>query len=112
MKRLLIAALLLASGVSPPALGYDPDRLSMLQSVGHCPDCDLSGVNLAGVNLTTHVIGGDDVDLSRANLSGANLSRTNLGQANLSGANLREANLSKAELAWPTWSKRTSRLPT
>jgi len=50
VKRLLIALVLLASGVSLPAQRYGPGRLSMLKSIGQCPDCDLSGVNLAGVN--------------------------------------------------------------
>ena len=33
---MLIAAVLLASGVLLPAQGYDPGRLSMLKSIGQC----------------------------------------------------------------------------
>lgn len=98
MKRLLIAAVLLASGVSLPAQGCGPGRLSMLKSIGQCPDCDLSGVNLAGVNLTTNVIGGDEVDLAGAQLAGANPTDANLMNPNLTGLDLSTARLCRTTL--------------
>jgi uncharacterized protein YjbI with pentapeptide repeats len=54
-------------------------------------NCDLSGMNLAGVNLY-------DAELSGANLSGTNLSGANLGGADLTGANLTGAILDNADL--------------
>jgi uncharacterized protein YjbI with pentapeptide repeats len=54
-------------------------------------NCDLSGRQMAGVNLY-------DADLSGANLSNANLSGANLGGADLTGANLTGAILDNADL--------------
>jgi uncharacterized protein YjbI with pentapeptide repeats len=55
---------------------------------------DLSGANLAGVNLTGAIF--IRVNLSKANLSSANLTNTSLKSANLSGANLQGANVTNA----------------
>ena len=54
-------------------------------------NCDLSGRQMAGINLY-------NADLSGANLSSADLSRTNLGGVDLTGANLTGANLDNADL--------------
>ena len=58
---------------------------------------DLSGANLRDAYLRGANL--DDANLSGANLSGANLGGANLRDANLSGANLRDANLSGANLS-------------
>jgi len=59
-------------------------------------DANLSGSDLAGVDLTTTILLG--VNLSGANLSGANLSEVDLTNANLTGADLSNANLSGGKL--------------
>ncbi len=58
-----------------------------LYKTGNCPQCNLNGLDMHGVNL------------EEANLAGANLAGANLEHANLAGANLRDADLSGANLA-------------
>lgn len=54
-------------------------------------NCNLSGINVPGINLY-------DADLSGANLSNANLSGAQLGGAELVGTNFTGANLDNADL--------------
>lgn len=60
---------------------------------------NLSGADLAGLDLTEASLGGADLsgaDLRYANLSGADLTGADLSRADLRGADLRNANLSEA----------------
>jgi uncharacterized protein YjbI with pentapeptide repeats len=57
-----------------------------------CLRCDLTNVNLSGMDL-------QDVNLSGANLSGANFSNSDLSGANFENTLLREVNFSNSQLA-------------
>jgi hypothetical protein len=88
-----------------PLTRADVERL--LHEVGSSNILNLSGQNMAGIDLVKFRLMGTDLsdaNLSGANLSGANLSGANLREADLSGANLygvklREADLSGADLS-------------
>ncbi len=86
MKPTLIATVLIAICLAPPALAGNPEHTRQLLATKQCENCDLSGEGLVLANL------------SGANLRGANLSGSNLSRANLSGADLSGANLSGASL--------------
>lgn len=73
------------------AQAANPNQVDQLRRTNQCPNCDLSGANLAEANLY-------GANLVNANLRGANLKGANLGAANLSDANLSEADLSNAYL--------------
>ena len=60
------------------------------------PQADLSGANLANINLYRATL--TEANLAGANLSNANLFKANLSGANLMGADLTGANLRKADL--------------
>lgn len=82
----LVAAALV--GVYSPAL-FSPapvTPLARLQNTQSCVGCDLSGVNLKGV------------DLRSMDLTGANLTGADLRQADLRGAYLARANLTSAHV--------------
>ena len=62
------------------------------------PQTDLSGANLAGVDLTAAGLIG--TNLESANLRKANLTDAHLGGANLSRANLKGATLNNTNFSW------------
>ncbi|MGB0560861.1 MAG: pentapeptide repeat-containing protein [Spirulinaceae cyanobacterium] len=74
-----------------PALAADPADVQQLLETNQCVNCDLSGAELAGVNLF-------GANLVNANLANADLSGANLGNVNLIDANLSDANLAGAYL--------------
>ena len=77
---------------------YQQHTVKKLLTVGHCPGCDLNGVNLKGADL----IGVDLLvaKLFQANLAEANLAGARLRGAKLVGATMRGANLQGAKLDW------------
>jgi uncharacterized protein YjbI with pentapeptide repeats len=77
---------LAANGPAHMLVGADCTDPPNLVPFADLRDCDLSGMQLAGVNLFN------------ANLSGANLSNSNLSNATLSGVNLTDAVLTGAIL--------------
>jgi uncharacterized protein YjbI with pentapeptide repeats len=93
------------------AVAFDSEHLQKLKTSNQCRNCDLSGANMSGANLTKADLRGanmsganlSEANLSGANMSGANLTRANLSGANLSGANLTNANLTNAKLSEATW---------
>ena len=70
-------------------------------------DCDLTGSNLTGSNLSWSNLTGSD--LSRSNLTGSNLTRSNLTRSNLRGSDLSRSNLSGSNLTGSnlSWSNLT-----
>lgn len=104
MKNLIkIAVVLVVLGTGkimvakiPLRVGTVAENLEELKRTNVCTKCDLSGANLAGMNLQhANLL---LTNLSEANLSGANLSGADLGYANLEFTNLSEANLTGANL--------------
>ena len=116
-----------ASGINPPAAApaqTGPDEVSppreipapapppeelrhtLAEMAKNCPNCNLAGADLKGVELITANLAGANLagaDLSRANLRRANLAGANLAgaimvNANLPGANLANCNMSNANL--------------
>jgi Ca-activated chloride channel homolog len=74
-----------------PVAPAPPISTERLISTKGCVHCNLSNVNLSGLDLS-------GANLADANLNGANLSNTILTHANLGGANLRDVNLSNSNL--------------
>lgn len=78
------------------------DQIALIKSTGSCTFCDLTYVNLTGIDLSrvdlryATLI---EAELSNTNLNGARLSFTNLLGANLDGANLNGTNLDHANLS-------------
>ncbi|MDJ0618201.1 MAG: pentapeptide repeat-containing protein [Calothrix sp. MO_192.B10] len=103
MKNKFIAVSIIFTSVlfTLPAKAGNPEHLKQLRETKQCQQCDLSGFNLSGVDLSFAVLVG--ANLSGANLRGANLKNadltgTNLTKADLSGANLNQAYLNNANL--------------
>jgi len=72
-----------------------------LKPLAVCPNANLSGVKLSGINLTYATLSGANLngaDLSNARLSGAILSGARLVRAKLNNANLSRADLSGARM--------------
>ncbi len=88
---------------APPAASPTPPpppeeiRHTLATMAKNCPNCNLAGADLKGVDLITANLAG--ANLAGADLSGANLRRANLAGANLAGAILVNANLPGANLA-------------
>jgi hypothetical protein len=72
-------------------------RHTLATMARNCPNCNLAGADLKGVDLITANLAG--ANLAGADLSGANLRRANLAGANLAGAILVNTNLPGANLA-------------
>ena len=72
-------------------------RHTLATMAKNCPNCNLAGADLKGVDLITANLAG--ANLAGADLSGANLRRANLAGANLAGAILVNTNLPGANLA-------------
>lgn len=72
-------------------------RHTLATMAKNCPNCNLAGADLKGVDLITANLAG--ANLAGADLSGANLRRANLAGANLAGAILVSTNLPGANLA-------------
>ncbi|NJO41499.1 MAG: pentapeptide repeat-containing protein [Cyanobacteria bacterium CRU_2_1] len=104
MKLKLLAivvftALSVAIGAYGTMSAIKQHRVNRLLQTRACPDCDLSGANLARLDL-------EGVNLEAANLEGANLQGARLGYANLERANLKDANLVQADLGCAMYSLR------
>tara|TARA_B110000503_G_scaffold133440_1_gene210935 strand:- start:1271 stop:1606 length:336 start_codon:yes stop_codon:yes gene_type:complete len=89
MKRTLTALTVAATMFTSSAYAFDPDDLQKLKDINECYQCDLSGADLNGADLSEN-------DLSGADLSGARLAKADLRDTNLSGAKLLEADLTGA----------------
>lgn len=85
-----VAVLSQQNGQTLPVQVTNP-QTNILQSLLHCPFCDLSGAALNGRNLNL------------AELQGANLSHADLRNATLIDAHLTDADLSRAQLSGATW---------
>jgi uncharacterized protein YjbI with pentapeptide repeats len=105
---LTLAATLVAFTNPPSALAANPEQVSILESTGKCPGCDLSGATLIGIDLA-------NAQLQNANLNGANFAGANLAGANLTGvsavganflgADLQRANLEKGSFVYANLAK-------
>lgn len=73
------------------AIAANANPIERLRETNQCPNCDLSGADLAEMNLF-------GANLVNANLRGANLNGANLGSANLTDADLTGATLRNAYL--------------
>ena len=73
----------LAVLVVTPAWSFSEKNLTKFEALNSCKNCDLSGGQFSGANL------------SKADLRGANLSK-----ADLRGGNLNEAILCKTKMPW------------
>jgi uncharacterized protein YjbI with pentapeptide repeats len=77
-----------------------------LLETGHCPGCDLRGIDLSnekliGANLAGADLSGaqlENTNLRGANLQGATLLKLDLSETRLAGANLKHANLSDQDI--------------
>jgi uncharacterized protein YjbI with pentapeptide repeats len=100
--KALLLTMLTAAG---PALAADADDLRRVEETRRCVDCDLSGADFFGQDLSRAVLSGSDLSgadftgaiLYFAILQGADLSDAQFADANLYGADLRDADLSGAE---------------
>lgn len=82
MKYYWVLAILgLAPLVGPPAQAADANHVVQLLTTNRCPNCDLRGADLAGLNL-------HGAQLQDADLTGANLNLVNFSKADLRGAKL------------------------
>ncbi len=79
------------------AIAFEETHLQKLKKLNACEGCDLSGANLARVDLWGANLSG--ADLSGADLMDAVLRAANLSGANLNGANLREVKMMVADLS-------------
>ena len=68
----------------------DNALIKRLKKKRTCYQCDLAGIDLAGVNL-------DGADLEGSDFSGANLEKTDFEDANLKGVSFKNANLKNAD---------------
>ncbi len=92
MKLLFLGLAILTPAIlAAPIKAANPEAVKQLLETNECPDCDLSGANLAGAELSYSNL--QRTDLCNANLSGADLRNANLRDANLDGASLRNASL-------------------
>jgi len=89
LPLVLVAGLLVAVN---PTLAFVAADVQRLRATGNCPECDLSGADLAAIDLGR-------VNPGEANLTGAFLYRADLRGVNLSDANLAEGVLLGADLA-------------
>jgi hypothetical protein len=94
LQRRLIAVLFGAFAFTAlhTAIAANPDHLASFKKTHQCPNCDLSGANLAGVQA-------QNAKLANANLTNANLYGGSLRGADLSGAILDGANLEMVDLS-------------
>lgn len=83
---LLWGILVLLSLVRAMAHAFSQTDLDTLTSGSACVQCDLSGADLRGANLSQKNL--TFANLSNANLSGAIITEAELSHANLTGANL------------------------
>ncbi len=86
-----------------PVKAARPGDIKRLLKTNDCQGCDLSGVNLAGADLSYNKL--QNADLRGANLDGVNLRQTDLRHANLDGASLRNANLISTDFRDATFTK-------
>lgn len=103
MKRKIFATAILLTPLcfATPLRAENPEQLRQLLKTKSCQECDLSGANLSGLDLSFAKLVGADLrgaNLTKANLSNADLTRANLTQANFSQANLTQAYLTNANL--------------
>ncbi len=91
----LLAITLFPLLLSPMARAENPEHVQKLLKNGGCPNCDLTGADLAATNLR------------KANLQGANLTNANLNLADLTGANLSNADLTGASLIFTDFTDAT-----
>ena len=91
-----VLLLMLAIIMPFSVMAWDGKDLKKLNNSGNCIACNLSNLDLYGVNLSNSNLSG--TDLSGSNLRNTNLSRTNLGGSNLNNANLSGADLSSSNL--------------
>lgn len=89
---------------TPPPAAAELTRNELLAAIAQgpiAPGTNLSGLDLAGADLSEAVLRGvilDGADLSNANLSGADLAQSSLRQALLSAATLDNTQLTAADL--------------
>ena len=106
------ASVLIFFGMIAPAHAFDPLALESLRKDNHCAKCDLSDVDLERAELTGAGLAGADLsranlrkalligaDLSGASLRGADLTGALLADAILAGANLSDARLTATKLS-------------
>ncbi len=88
---------------SANSYGYNKQDVQRLIRSGKCQTCDLSGIDLSGKKL-------NNIDVRKANLTGAifrkcdlngaNLQKANLAHAKFENANLEKASFTETNLAW------------
>ena len=108
LSSILATAILMGA---PPSVAENLSHVEKLKATKKCEECDLTGANLASMNLrgidlyraklSSADLTGTDLRgayLRRTELTGANLTNANLRGVHLTDTNLKNANLTNADL--------------